>query len=1046
MRHLNSYRLSASNRNRQKIRKLTHLNGCLAAAVFAIAVTPGQGVLAAPQSSESTLSYNRDVRPILSENCFACHGLDAENREADLRLDQAETAVGTLGGDAAILPGQPEESPLWQRIISADPDEVMPPKDSHRELTKSEKETLRRWIEQGAPYQKHWAFERPAKPSGDRIDFFVQQSLARKNLPFSPEADRPTLIRRVSFTLTGLPPTIDEVNAFLNDPSETAYESMVDRYLASPHYGEEMARHWLDVARYGDTHGMHLDNERQMWAYRDWVVDAFNRNLSYDQFTIDQLAGDLVPNPTQDQLVATGFNRCNVTTGEGGSIKEEFIFRYAVDRASTTAQAWLGLTAGCAVCHDHKYDPISQKEFYSLFAFFNSNADPAMDGNALLTQPVIKVKPEAYDSNMKGFAERESALQKTIERKAATVVYADPAEREPRPPVQQTETVWFDDAFPAGAKVNAPGPVLVEQPAHSGSKSLKVVGSGLAQTFYDQGAVPLESPDQGRFFVHVYLDAQDPPEEIMVQFLTQTWNHRAIWGADLINWGKPNSSERFSAGQLPATGNWVKLEFDVESVGLSANTPVRGFAFTVHGGTAYFDQLGVIGQTDPVTDPQLSFSAWRHSRVGKETPGLPTELNRWLKEGPEVERTAEELARLRNHYVANVCQTTRGSFNELKNELQAVKNERLTYDQSVPSTFVFRDLPQPRESFVMIRGEYDAPGDPVSPGTPAVLPPLQSSGKRANRLDLAKWLVAPENPLTARVAVNRFWQQVFGVGLVETSHDFGTQGSLPTHPELLDWLAIWFQENDWDVKQLMRLMVTSQTFRQQSMAPTERWIADPSNQQLARGPRFRLAAEQLRDQTLFVSGLMVDDMGGKGVNPYQPPNIWEPLGFGGSNTRYYKRSNGKDLYRRTLYTFLKRTAPHPMLENFDAPPREQSCIRRDRTNTPLQALQLLNDVQHFEAARAFAERMIRATEKNEDRIDFAYLSLLARHPSPQETEIILEFLERQTRKYESAPEAAKQAIHFGDSQPPADVNEVELATWTLVANLMFNLDECIVRN
>ncbi|MFT5303792.1 MAG: hypothetical protein ACI814_004612, partial [Mariniblastus sp.] len=800
------------------------------------------------------------------------------------------------------------------------------------------------------------------------------------------------------------------------------------------------------VARYGDTHGMHLDNERQTWAYRDWVVSAFNRNLSYDQFTIDQLAGDLVPNPTQDQLIATGFNRCNVTTGEGGSIQKEFIFRYAVDRASTTAQAWLGLTAGCAVCHDHKYDPISQKEFYSLYAFFNSNADPAMDGNALLTQPVVKVKPTGYDAKIKEFVDREAALRKLIQEKAATVDYTDPAGLEPKPPVQETTHVWFEDAFPAGAVVHAPGAVLVDEPVNSGSKALKVVGAGLAQTVYDKGAQPLTAPDGGKFFLNVFLDPQDPPEEIMIQFLTNGWSHRAIWGADLIDWGKQNSTQRFPAGGLPELGKWVNLEFDASDVGLTAVNKVNGFAFTVHGGTAYFDKMGVVGRVDPVTNPTLSFTAWRKTQTGKDTPGAPGDLKQWLKEGPEKERKPVEVKRLRDYYVSQVCATTREPFIAMQAELNTVKKQRDDYDKAIPSTFVFRDLPKPRDSFVMIRGEYDAPGEPVTPSTPAVLPELKPSGERANRLDLARWLVAPENPLTSRVAVNRFWQQVFGVGLVKTSHDFGTQGSLPTHPELMDWLAVWFQENGWDVKQLMRLMVTSQTFRQQSIAPPNRWIADPENRQLARGPRFRLDAEQLRDQTLFISGLMVHDMGGKGVNPYQPPNIWEPLGFGGSNTRFYKRGNGDDLYRRTLYTFFKRTAPHPMFENFDAPPREQSCIRRDRTNTPLQALQLLNDVQHFEAARAFANRIMEAAKTPEARVEFAYRSVLARPPEATESGVVLDFFKRQLAKYQAAPAEAKKVINFGDSKPPAGVDEAELAAWTLVANLILNLDEAIVRN
>ena len=579
----------------RRSRMVQHTFGVsLIAVLLVVAPHMNRTAVAAPQTVETEISFNRDIRPILSENCFACHGIDAEKREADLRLDLPEAALGKADGNAAIVPGKPDESLLWHRVMATDSDEIMPPADSHKTLTDGQKETLRQWIQQGAPYQKHWAFERPVKPAGDGIDYFVAKALKDRGEHFSPEADRPTLIRRVSMTLTGLPPTIGEVDTFLNDQSDQAYEAMVDRYLASPRFGEEMARYWLDVARYGDTHGMHLDNERQTWAYRDWVVSAFNRNHPYDQFTIDQLAGDLLPEPTQDQLVATGFNRCNVTTGEGGSIKKEFIFRYAVDRASTTAQAWLGLTAGCAVCHDHKYDPISQKEFYSLYAFFNSNADPAMDGNAILTQPVIKVKPADYDTKIKEFVDREAALQKAIQEKAATINYSDPAELNPRPAVQETETVWFEDAFPAGAKVNAPGAVLVDEPVGSGSKSLKVVGAGLAQTFYDKGAQPLTSPDQGKFFLNVFLDPKDPPEEIMIQFLTKNWNHRAIWGADLIDWGKQNSSERFSAGGLPTPGEWVKLEFDVSSVGLKAATKVNGFAFTVHGGTAYFDKMGVV--------------------------------------------------------------------------------------------------------------------------------------------------------------------------------------------------------------------------------------------------------------------------------------------------------------------------------------------------------------------------------------------------------------------------------------------------------------------
>ena len=979
------------------------------------------------------LEFNRDIRPILSENCFACHGFDEKERKGDLRLDVPEGAFAkNEDGVAAIVPGNAEQSLAWQRMLTGDPDEIMPPPESHKKLDAEDKAILKQWIEEGAPYQRHWAFEPPSKPEGEGIDHFVKAVLSSRGLTFSPEADRPTLIRRVSMALTGLPPAIADVDTFLEDKELGAYERMVDRYLGSKHFGEEMARHWLDVARYGDTHGMHLDNERQMWAFRDWVVNAFNDNLPYDRFTIEQLAGDLLPDPTQEQLVATGFNRCNVTTGEGGSIAKEWIFRYAVERASTTAQAWLGLSAECAVCHDHKYDPITQKDFYSLYAFFYSSADPAMDGNALLTKPVVKVKPSGYDSTMKEIGVRESAINAEIEALAASLNYQDPAEQDLKPPVRETEAVWFDDAFPEGANLgkSTGGLELVAKPRVSGEKSFKVAGPEMAQVYYEAGAAPLVVPaGESKFFLHVYLDSVDPAGEVMIQFNTGGWNHRAYWGKDLIPWGKKGTGERFHAGKLPKVGEWAKLEFAASDVGLSAGAQVKGFAFTVHGGTAYFDKMGVVGRIAPAEDPSQSFTAWLKALPKKKREGLPKDSD----------------AR-RKHYLAKIYTGSREQFAPLQAKLDAVRNEKSGLDASTPSSFIFRDLEKPRESFVMIRGQYDTPGERVEPNTPAVLPPLEKAGERGNRLDLARWIVSSENPLTARVAVNRFWQQMFGVGLVESSHDFGTQGDMPSHPELLDWMATTFVESGWDVKRLLRMMLMSETFRQQSIAPAESWAADPGNRWLSRGPRFRLDAEQVRDQALFVSGLIKLQMGGKGVNPYQPPNIWEPVGFGGSNTRYYKRGNGDDLYRRTIYTFIKRTAPHPLMDNFDMPSRESSCIRRDRTNTPLQALQLMNDVQHYEAARAFATRILAASPDRAKRIDFAYRSALARNANEEEIELIGEFLQNQLARYQSAPEEAEKAIGFGDSKPPQGLDPVELAAWSLAANLILNLDEAIMRN
>ncbi len=979
-----------------------------------------------------SIRYNRDVRPILSENCFACHGFDEKTREAGLRLDLADAAFAKgKDGRAAIVPGDAERSAAWMRIVSSDPDDLMPPPDSHKKLDDEDKAVLKQWIEQGARYQNHWAFEPPVKPEGDSIDHFVRAALPARGLAPSPEADRSTLIRRVSLALTGLPPTVSEVDVFLADRRPGAYERMVDRYLASEHFGEEMARHWLDVARYGDTHGMHLDNERQTWAFRDWVVNAFNRNLSFDQFTIEQLAGDLLPEPTQAQLVATGFNRCNVTTGEGGSIAKEWIHRYAVDRASTTAQVWLGLTAACCECHDHKYDPLTQKDFYSFYAFFNSNADPAMDGNRLLTQPVLKLTTPEYDQRMKSFGEQELAINQESKALAAKIDYDDPALQDPKPAVIRTDSVWFEDAFPRGAKVetSVTKEEYVDEPAFSGKKSVRVSGKEMAQVFYQSGAKELVVPGNGKFFLHVYNDPNDPVEEVMIQFNTGNWSHRAIWGKNLIDWGKAGTGERFPAGGLPEPGQWARLEFDASKVNLKPGARVKGFAFTVHGGTAWFDKMGVTAVVDPATDPAHSLTAWEGSLPKKERDALPK---------------GEDAKRL--HYLAKVHAGSRALFASVNGRLDQVRKDRTALDAATPSTFIFRDLPQPRDSFVMIRGHYDSPGEKVMPNTPAILPPLEKAGERGNRLDLARWIVSREHPLTARVTVNRFWQQVFGLGLVKSSHDFGTQGALPTHPELLDWLAISFVDSGWDVKRLLRLILTSETFRQQSAAPEESWRTDPHNEWLSRGPRFRLDAEQVRDQALFVSGLIDLKMGGKGVNPYQPPNIWEPVGFGSSNTRYYKRGSGADLYRRTLYTFIKRTAPHPLMENFDMPNRESSCIRRDRTNTPLQALQLMNDVQHYEAARALAVRILAAAPDKKGRIDFAYRTVLARSAEPQEAAVVGELLDAQRARYEAAPEEARKAVAFGESKPPADIDPVELAAWSLVANLVLNLDEAVMRN
>ena len=1022
--------------------------GSLVLALWLSAAAPAS---AAPRK----IDFNRDIRPILSDNCYACHGPDEKARKAKLRLDVAESALAKH----AVVPRDLKKSELWSRVTTKDKDDVMPPPESHKKPLKPEQlAVLKQWIEEGANYQGHWSFIGPVKakaPSiGNPIDSFIAAKLAEKKLTPNPEASREVLIRRVTFDLTGLPPTVTEVDAFLADTSPSAYEKVVDRLLKSPHYGEHMGRHWLDAARYGDTHGMHLDNERSMWPYRDWVVRAFNRNLPFDQFTIEQLAGDLLPSPTQDQLIATGFNRCNVTTGEGGSINEEWIFRYAVDRTETAASVWMGLTAGCAVCHDHKYDPITAKDFYSLYAFFHSNADPAMDGNQLLTAPVLKLTTPEQQKKLDDFNAQVAAVDKKVKAELAKVDYTDPATLNPPPPLKKFDTTWVDDEFPAGAKVEASGAVTTAQwvtekdgKVLSGKRALKRSDKGLAQDFFSDLKTPFTIPPNGKVFLNVFLDPQDPPKSVMLQFNTGEWSHRAVWGdINAIDFGKKDTNERKRIGDLPKLGEWVKLEFTPAQLGFKAGDKIKGLAFTLFGGTLTWDQVGVTGESNPSKDPTESLAVWLKDNQGKALTNVPDEVKRLFRSVKPEDRKPEENQRLRDYYFEFVCNTTRPQFEKVHAEKDPIAKARDDFDKAIPSTFIWKDLEKPRDSFVMVRGQYNKPGQQVWPNVPAVLPPLPKSDT-TNRLAFAKWLVSPQHPLTARVAVNRFWQQLFGTGLVKSSSDFGAQGEAPSHPELLDWLAVTFREQGWDMKQFAKLLVTSATYRQDSKATPQKIAADPENRFYARGPRFRLDAEQVRDNALAVSGLLVPTLGGKGVRTYQPDNIWEPVAYSGSNTKTYKRDEGDALWRRSLYTFIKRTAPAPSMTTFDAPSREQSCARRERSNTPLQALVLMNDIQHFEAARAFAQRILKEGGSHaEERLAYGFRLATARPPTKAETAVLSDTLFTQWAKYQGRTDAAKKAITFGESKPDASLDPSELAAYTMVANLILNLDEVVTKN
>ncbi len=987
-------------------------------------------------AADAPIEFNRDVRPILADACFACHGFDAKARKGRLRLDVPEGAFAKRKDGAAIKPGDPKGSEVWARITSADPDTVMPPADSNKKLTPAHKEIIRRWIEQGARYQNHWSFEpirRPAVPAvagaATAIDAFLLDRLRKAGLTPEPEADRETLIRRVAFTLTGLPPTLKEVDAFLADRSPKAYENLLDRYLASPRYGEEMARHWLDVARYADTHGLHLDNERQMWAYRDWVVKAFNANLPFDRFTVWQVAGDLLPKPTTEQLVATGFNRCNVTTSEGGAIDAEFAYRYAVERTTAVAQAWLGLTAGCAVCHDHKYDPISAKEFYSLYAFFNSAADPAMDGNINTTPPFLKLLTPARKAEAESAHKVEQEARRWLEVIASNTAYTDPAEAKEKTARKAIREVLFDDAFPFGTTSKSSSRNAVEW-SHAGFKAAsgrRAIRQAHAESCDDTVELklrPIVVPNEAAVEVWLYPDPLDVPRLIR---LNLSRGKSASWTR------KENGLVRDGSKDAPVVpGRWTKVTIPAADMGLKPGDRISSVTLHQEGGIVHWDALALTGMADPATDPLESFAAWRKT-LGKSRPAdVPA-----------------DAARQKPFYLAVIARPASPELAAARSVWETARVARITIEDSAPGTFIFKDRDAPRDSFVMLRGQYDKPGEKVEPTGLAVLPPIRAAkpGARLNRLDLANWLVAPENPLTARVTVNRLWQQVFGTGLVKTSFDFGTQGEPPSHPELLDWLAAEFRESGWDVKKLVKTLLMTDAFRRGPRMTPEARAKDPANRLYARGPRVRLDAEQIRDNALFVSGLIRLELGGRGVHPYQPPNIWEPVGYADSNTRFYLQDHGPALYRRSLYVFLKRTAPPPFLSNFDAPNREQVCTVRERSNTPLQALQLLNDVQFFEAARALAERALSEGGKTtQERITFLYRTVLARRPDAAEVRLVTAELDRQRGLYMADPAAAKKVVHAGESKPRGVAADDETAAWTMVANLILNLDEAVTRN
>ncbi|MEC7567070.1 MAG: PSD1 and planctomycete cytochrome C domain-containing protein [Planctomycetota bacterium] len=1017
--------------------------------------------LASTANAAEPISFNKQIRPILADRCFACHGPDSAQRVSDMRLDQQETIFMELpSGEFPIVRGKPSESELIHRILSEDADHKMPPTDSGKTLNAQEIELIRQWVSEGADWNQHWAYEAPQHPPLPRpvrkwqqnnpIDLFIQARLKKQRLRPENAADKETLIRRLTLDLTGLPPTLEEIDQFLTDDSPEAYEHVVDRLLKSPRYGEHLARSWLDAARYADTHGLHLDNERSMWPYRDWVIQAFNDNMPFDQFTIEQLAGDLLPTPSLNNRVATGFNRCNVTTSEGGSIDEEYYVRYAVDRVETTATVWMGLTAGCAVCHDHKFDPLSQKEFYQLFSYFFSLTERAMDGNALLPPPVVKVPSESQTANQTRITAEIKQQTELVQKILADAKYTDSFSGSEFPAFEKADRVWFDDALPPGAKPegNDPGPwVFVEEPDHpvySGKNSSTRTGNGLVQHFFTGATDPFVIAENDVLYAYVYLDPENPPETIQLQFNDGTWEHRAHWGADKAFGAGRNNASNKPLGPLPELGKWVRLEVPAATVGLPAGAKLNGWAFTQFGGTVHWDQAGAVGAPQLSPQQKESFAIWEHFLKTVSTAALPDPVKKLIALESD-QRNEAQKKQLLSYYLENVNPVTMAQLAPPKQKQAELKKELDAIAKEIPSTLVMEDRKEPRVAHILERGEYTEKRDAVESAVPAWLGESPIDAPQ-NRMGLAQWLVSPTHPLTARVTVNRYWQHYFGTGLVKTSEDFGVQGERPSHPDLLDWLALSFIESGWDVKQFQKLIVMSSTYQQSSRVTPQKYALDPQNRLVSHGPRFRLDAEVIRDQVLAISGLMIPTVGGKSVKPYQPAGLWKPVGFGGSNTSVFKQDTGEKLYRRSMYTFWKRTVPPPTMTIFDAPNRETCQVRRTRTNTPLQALVLMNDVQFVEAARRFAEQVITdGGDQVEQRITYLYRSVLARNPKPNELPLVTQLYNEHLAEFQEQPEAVTSLLSAGESDRNESLDQAELAAWTMIVHLIFNLSETVTK-
>ncbi len=1138
------------------------------------------------RAADPSVNFSRDIRALLSDNCFTCHGPDPAQRKAKLRLDNKEGAFELHDSHPIIKPGDSANSELFKRITASDPDDLMPPSKSGKKLSAAQIELFKKWIDQGAKWEMHWAFQKPVRPeipplqekswSRNEIDHFAGQRLEKEGLTPQPEADKPTLIRRASLDATGLPPTPEEVDAFLADGSEGAYEKVVDRLLDSSRYGEQMARFWLDGARYADSHGYHIDSMRSIWKYREWVVNAYNLNMPFDEFTKEQLAGDLLPEASTSQKVGSGFIRCNMSTGEGGAIEDEYRAKYCFDRLETTSTLWLGLTMTCARCHTHKYDPITQKEYYQLFSFFNSLDAPIMDGNMPNPEPFLRL-PSARQ------AERQSWLKNSIadaEKKVdAPIPVLDHAQVEWQQKwhgtlnrsweplslaVQAThptaftsledksvavqsneQVVWRVSAsIPAGQFGGLRLETFPDEKQNPDSDTFRLseveaelsVGSGPAKkvefkvaasdtanssvrNILDGKTDTSWSGEKARTNGHTIILLLNEPrslaepatlklglhlkdaasEKALTRFrvaaATDPTLLAALFGTKLENWRLIGPFSGDDARAALRTEYPPEKEVDLSKSYPGVREDIRwneqasfvdgkshAFVDELHGvhGVYYFSR-SIHASTPAHLDVSLRADdyvrVWLNGELLTEVDhklpigAPPVHVTLRLRQGDnrllvkvvnhqgecrfrfdqkllDDEALPSDLAALlaatgapkddaaktvRNHY--RLLHSP--EWKENSEMLAQWREEQQELDKSIPTTLVARELAKPRETHMLMRGEYDKPGDLVTAAVPAILPPLPANAP-ANRLGLAEWLVSPEHPLTARVVVNRMWQQYFGTGLVKTTEDFGMQGDPPSHPELLDWLSTEFIQSGWNVKHLQKIILLSATYRQSSAAPSSLLSRDPENRLLARGPRFRVDAETLRDTALAVSGLLVEEIGGASVKPYQPSGLWEAVSY--NNAQKYEQDRGEANYRRSLYIHWKRQSPPPNMLIFDAPTREYCVVRRPRTNTPLQALVLLNDPQFVDASRALAARILHSGAPDDHtRLEYAFRLATSRRPSSAELEILDDALKTQTASFRADSSAAEKLLKV--PHPSA-----ELAAWTTVASMLLNLDETVTKN